>query len=94
MGTGAIRILREVVIPSSPAVGETDRLVAITYQVPARPPQVILIRAEDLPDLAWREQNPGSEEVPPSVQQQGDRERRNRILQKLSRGESSPPRSI
>lgn len=80
MTTAGIRILREAFITSSPRPGEVLRLVAITYQVPPGPPQVITIPEADLPDLVWRAEHPGEPGPPQDLRDQGDQVRRQRIL--------------
>ena len=75
-----IRIVDEAVLTVSPAVGESYRQVALTYQMAPRPPNVVFIREDDLPDLVWRRDHPKEKEAPPQIQAQGDKVRRERIL--------------
>lgn len=72
-------ILREQILPSAPRVGESRQLLAITYQLAARPPQVVVIPADQLPDLAFLAAHPEETEVPPGLLEEGQ-EVRNRFI--------------
>lgn len=78
-------ILREQVLPSSPRPGQIRRLVAITYQLAARPPQVVVIPALDLPDITFLLENPQETKAPPELVEQGQRIRNQRIELQINR---------
>ncbi len=58
--------------------------MAITYQLAARPPQIVLIPAEELPDLVFLAEHP-QEEAPPELVQEGQELRRRFIQDQISR---------
>jgi len=78
-------ILREQVVPSAPGPGRTRNLVVITYQLAARPPQLVVIPATELPDQVWLAGHPGVTQVPPFEQQQGLEARRRFIQAQINR---------
>ena len=78
-------ILRERVLPSSPRPGETRLLVAVTYQLAARPPQVVVIPALDLPDITFLQEHPEETEAPPELVEEGLRIRNQRIELQIRR---------
>lgn len=78
-------ILREQIVPSAPRVGETRRLVAITYQLAARPPQILVIPATELPDLVFLAEHPEETEAPPALVEQGVTIRNQRIQDQINR---------
>ena len=78
-------ILREQVITSTPRPGQSRRLVAITYQLAARPPQVLVIPAGELPDVAFLEANPQVTEAPAELLEAGRRVRFARIQAQVNR---------
>lgn len=89
-----IRVLEEARIRVEPEPGESYYNVAITYQLPPRPPSVLFVREDDLPDLVWRREHPGVEEVPRDVLARGDKIRRERILAQLRGGQGRPGRAL
>lgn len=78
-------VLREQIITSTPRPGVSRRLVVITYQLAARPPQVIVIPAGELPDIAYLEANPQEVEVPLDLVEAGQRIRNTRIQAQVNR---------
>lgn len=80
-----IRIISERVLTTTPAPGEIESKVAITYQVPPKPPSVVFVNQSDLPDLVWRRDHPAQDQVPEDVQQRGDQVRRQIIEREISR---------
>ena len=78
-------ILREQILPSSPRPGEVRTLVAITYQLAARPPQVILIPEADLPDRVFLKDHPQETEAPPELVEAGQELRRQHIQSQNNR---------
>ena len=89
-----VRILQERVISTTPAPGEEQRKVAITYQLPPMPPSVIFIAEEDLPDMVWRRDHPDAGDVPEEIQKQGDAVRREAILERARTRPTAPARRI
>lgn len=89
-----IRIISERSITSSPEPGVIERKIAITYQFPPRPPNVVFVLEGDLPDLVWRRDNPGQADVPEDIQRQGDEVRRRIIERAAQRRASDRPRVI
>lgn len=79
-------ILREQVITSTPRPGASRRLVTITYSLAARPPQVLVIPAGELPDVVFAETHP-QEEIPPDLVEQGQLVRTRHILAQINRTE-------
>jgi hypothetical protein len=75
-----IRILTERIIETTPRPGVTERRAAITYQIPPRPPNVVFLDADLLPDLVWLRSHPASQEAPAAERARGDVLRRERIL--------------
>ena len=94
MTTRPIKILSERVIPTSPAPGESQPSVAVTYQLSPLPPSVLFIAAEELPDVQWQLDNPGKADVPKDLRDKGDQVRRQRIEQLADRGRADEPRTI
>lgn len=94
MERAQIRIVNEAVLTVSPAVGESYRQVAVTYQMAPRPPNVVFIREDDLPDLVWRRDHPKETTVPPQIQAQGDKVRRDRILAHAGRAQPQRGRAL
>lgn len=80
-------ILRELVLTSTPRPGQSRRLVAVTYQLAARPPQVLIIPAGELPDIAFLEANPQESEAPEHLLEAGRRVRFQRIQAQINRTE-------
>lgn len=91
---GSIRILRERAITTTPSVGEESRLIAITFQIPPLPPNVVFIEEKDLPDRMFLIDNPDAEEVPDAIQKEGDAIRRLNIQQRVVRDPRTQPRTI
>ncbi len=85
MTTPAFTILRETLVPTAPRPGDNRRNLAITYALAARPPQVVIIRAEELPDLEFLRTHPEETEAPPALIQEGERIRNLRIQQQINR---------
>ena len=85
MTTPAFSILREQVITSTPRPGQSRRLVAVTYQLAARPPQVVIIPAGELPDIAYLETHPGEAEAPANLLEEGRIIRNQRIQAQIDR---------
>ena len=75
-----IRILSERVISTPARPGRDTRRAAITYQLPPRPPNVIFIPEEDLPDLVWLRDNPDQTDAPEEIRAAGDQIRKDRIF--------------
>lgn len=94
MTTAAIRIVREVSISSVPRPGTTLGLRAITYQVGPRPPQVVIVAEDELPDRVWLAENAPRTDVPPDVLAAGDAARRSAILERLGELPSDRSRVI
>ncbi len=94
MTSPRIRILRERVLTSTRSPGTVTRRIAITYSIGPRPPQVLFVPAEELPDWAWRNENPGAAEVPADVLAEGDVKRRELIEANEARVGEPAPRTI
>lgn len=80
-----IRIISERFITTTPAPGQVERKLAITYQLPPKPPSVVFVNEDDLPDLKWRRENPGQDQVPEEIQKRGDELRRRIIEREVAR---------
>lgn len=78
-------VLREQIVPSAPRPGVTRRLVAITYQLAARPPQIVLIPATELPDLVFLEEHPAETQAPANLLAEGQIIRNQRIQDQINR---------
>lgn len=89
-----IVILQEHITTTTPSAGEAGRLVSITYQLPPRPPNVVFINEDLLPDLVWRRENPDAGDVPKDIQEKGDDVRRLEIRQAVFRRQQQPRRTI
>ncbi len=89
-----IRILNERLLTTTPVAGEQSRLVSITWQIPPRPPSVVFIAEDELPDLVWRRENPDAGDVPEAIQAKGDEVRRLNIQQQTARLAARPARII
>lgn len=94
MTTERIRIISERTLTTSPGPGRINRLISITWQVPPRPPEVLFVNEDDLPDLLWLKDHPGETEVPEEIRKQGDEARRRLINQQRSSRPSRGPRTI
>jgi hypothetical protein len=88
-----IRILSETILTATPAPGSSYRQVAITYSAPPRPPDVVFLRADQLPDLVWAQEHPG-QEIPDSIRARGDRARRQAIEAQLRPSGPAPGRVL
>ena len=75
-----IRIIRERVITRRPRVGTEIQVLAITWQIPPNPPQVLFVDESELPDRVWRRSNPTIEKIPEPIREQGNAKRRELIL--------------
>jgi hypothetical protein len=89
-----IRILSERAFDVSPSPGLIERQVAITYQIAPLPPNVVFVKADELPDYSWRKANPATTELPASVQKLADDHRRKLILEHSRSRGSKAPRTI
>jgi len=80
-----IRILRERIITRTPRLGEETRTVAISWQIPPNPPQVLFAAEDDIPDLNFRRENPDAKVVPEDVRKAGITVRRDLIMRARER---------
>ena len=94
MNSPRIRILSERYLTTSPEPGETVATVALTYQLPPRPPSVVFMPADQLPDVTWRQEH-ATGKIPAGLVEDGDKARRRAIEGQLSRaGAPGPVREI
>lgn len=89
-----IVIQSERIITTTPVPGSFVRQVSVTYQLPPRPPNVIFIPEDDLPDLVFLRDNPDKAEAPADLVAAGNRIRRERIEAKESRRLTTARRTI
>ncbi len=82
-------ILREQVITSTPRPGQSRRIVAVTYSLAARPPQVVFIPAGEVPDIVFLETHPQETEAPANLVEEGRIVRFRRIQAQINR--TGPP---
>jgi len=94
MTSPRIRILSERLLTTSPEPGETAATVALTYQLPPRPPSVVFVPADQLVDVVWRQEH-ATGKIPVDLVDIGDKVRRKAIEAQLSRsGSLGPVREI
>ena len=95
MTTGPrIRIINERVVSTFPKPGVERRRLSITYQLPPKPASTLIVDADLVADVKFRAANKADAIVPDEVAVQGDKDRRELILEHAARRQDQGVRTL